>query len=147
MDLSLKLAQLSDKDSALAYNSLRELEALSEKENVLYPYFNDFLGMLDSDKYVFRVRGFRLLCKQAKWDTENKIDKAIDAVLHAVDDQKPTAMRQKIKALEDVARYKRTLRHKIKEKALSINYIHFNDTMHSLIEHDIRSLMQVIQSE
>jgi hypothetical protein len=147
MELSSKIAMLYDKDSSAAYKSLQELEMISNTEDTLYPYFDEFLDMLGNGKYLIRVRGFRLLCKQAKWDTENKIDREIDTVLQAVDDEKPTAVRQKLKAMEDVARYKKALRGKIKNKALSIHDLPFKDTMHGLIQKDVQSLLQVMENE
>jgi len=146
VELSSKIAMLYDEGSPAAYKNLQELEALSDMEDTLYPYFDVFLAMLESEKYTIRVRGFRLLCKQAKWDTENKINREIDAVLKAVDDEKPTAIRQKLKALEDVARYKKALHGKIKDKALSFNSLPFKDTMHSLIQKDVQSLLQAMES-
>lgn len=72
-----------------------------------------FLEMIDSNKYVIRVRGFRLLCKQAKWDSENKINEKIDKILSKLDDEKPTAVRLKLKAVHDVIIYKKDLNEKI----------------------------------
>ena len=103
--------------------------------------------MIGSKKYVLRVRGFRLLCKQAKWDTENKIDREIESILREVDDKKPTAVRQKLKALEEIVRYKKALHSKIRDKVLSLDYLRFKDTMHSLIVKDIQSLLQVMEGE
>ena len=96
---------------------------------------------------MLRVRGFRLLCKQAKWDTENKIDREIESILREVDDKKPTAVRQKLKALEEIVRYKKALHSKIRDKVLSLDYLRFKDTMHSLIVKDIQSLLQVMEGE
>ena len=74
-------------------------------------------------------------------------DRKIEAVLRAVDDDKPTAVRQKLKVLEDIVRYKKGLHSKIRDKVLSLDYLRFRDTMHSLILKDIRSLLQVMESE
>lgn len=147
MELSSKIAMLYEKESSAAYKSLQELEALSDAEDALYPYFDEFLDMLGNEKYGIRVRGFRLLCKQAKWDTENKIDKAFDFILQAVDDEKPTAVRQKLKALEEIARYKKALHGKIKDKILFIHSLQFQNTMHPLIQKDVQHLLQVMESE
>ena len=145
MELSQRIALLYDKDTSIAYANLQGLEAISEEEDSLYCYFDDFLSMLSSEKYVIRVRGVRLLCKQAKWDGENKLNQFINRILSALDDEKPTAVRQALKALEDVAVHKKELHGKLKDKALSINFLAYKDTMHSLIQKDIRSLMQVIE--
>jgi len=147
MELSSKIAMLYDKDSSLAYENLQELEELSEANSILYSYFDKFLNMLENEKYTIRVRGFRLLCKQAKWDEENKIDKKIDIILKTINDEKPTAVRQKLKALENIARYKKSLRPKIKDKVLSIDYLEFKDTMQNLIQKDIKNLLQIIEDK
>ena len=33
-----------------------------------------FADMIKSDKYVLRVRGFRLFCRQARWDKDYVLD-------------------------------------------------------------------------
>lgn len=147
MEVGSKIALLYDKDSSVAYKYLQELESISEVADDLYPYLDEFLSMLESEKYLLRVRGFRLLCKQAKWDAENRFDREIEAILHAVDDDKPTAVRQKLKALEGIVRYKKALHSKIRDKVLTLDYLQFRDTMHSLIQKDIQSLLQVMESE
>lgn len=78
---------------------------------------------------------------------ENKIDREIGAVLQAVDDDKPTAVRQKLKTLEDVVQYKKALHSKIRDKVLSFDYLRLKDTMPSLIVKNIQSLLQVMESE
>ncbi|WP_185741205.1 hypothetical protein [Clostridium sp. KNHs216] len=46
-----------------------------------------------------------------------------------------------------MARYKKALRGKMKNKALSIHDLPFKDTMHSLIQKDVQSLLQVMGNE
>ena len=46
-----------------------------------------------------RVRGFRLCCAQAQWDSENKLERHIDELLAILDDDKPTAVRQYMSAV------------------------------------------------
>lgn len=144
--LNEKIVLLYDRDTAFAYKNLQELEALCENSNALYPYYNEFMTMLMNDKYVVRVRGFRLLCKLAKWDTENKLDREIDTVLRFVDDEKPTAVRQKLKALQNVVQHKKSLRSKIKKQIGAIDYFKFKDTMHSLIAKDIQAILEAIDA-
>ena len=145
MEISDKIKCLYDKDTKDAYANLQELEEISDNEDFLYPYLNEFIEMLKSEKYVIRVRGFRLLCKQAKWDREDKINEAIEDILTAVDDEKPTAVRQALQYLEYLVPYKKELNGRIKETALSIDCSKFKDTMQPLIEKDIRSLVQLIE--
>lgn len=140
-----KIELLFDKDTSVAYKNLLELESLSEKENTLYDYLDTFLEMINSDKYVLRVRGYRLLCKQAKWDTENKINNAIDKILLKVEDIKPTAVRQNIKALQDIIVAKKELGDKIRNKLLEIDTFKHKDTMQLLIQKDIEETIALIR--
>jgi len=66
MEISDKIKCLYDKDTKNAYANLQELKSISENEDILSPYLNEFIAMLKSEKYVIRIRGFRLICKQAK---------------------------------------------------------------------------------
>ena len=147
MEIIDKLKCLYDGDTKNAYAALRELEALSEHENILYPYVDKFIAMLKSEKYVVRVRGFRLLCKQAKWDRDNKINKAIDDILHAVHDEKPTAVRQVLQYLKFIVSCKKELHAEIKQAVLSIDCSRFKDSMRPLITKDITHLLQLIDKK
>ena len=53
-----------------AHRICLELEQQSNASGELYSEFPLFLEMLDSPNAFVRVRGFRLLCSQAKWDTD-----------------------------------------------------------------------------
>lgn len=147
MELEEKIELLYDKDLSLAYNNLLELEKLSEEENTLYNYFDDFLQMIDSEKYVIRIRGYRLLCKQARWDVEEKFNNIIDKLLLQIDDEKPTAVRQKLMALKDIVIYKSKFNSKIKKALLELDYLKFKDTMHSLIEKDITEVINLMNNK
>lgn len=141
MDLDDKLNLLYAKDTSEAFTALKELELLSDHSDVLYPYINRFIDMVHSEKYVIRVRGFRLFCKQAQWDTSGTVDKNLSDVLVILEDDKPTAVRQALAALQDVVLYKTELQGIIKERALAIHYLRYKDTMHSLIAKDIENLL------
>lgn len=147
MDLDLMLDMLEDKDTSQAFETLKELELLSDDSNVLYPYIIRFIEMVSNEKYVVRVRGFRLFCKQAKWDTENIVNENLDSVLVILHDDKPTAVRQALAALKDVILYKKELRDIIKDRVLAIDYLRYKDTMHGLIAKDIQNLLDVMSQK
>lgn len=144
MDLDNMLSNLESKDTTQAFESLKELEKLSDESKVLYAYMDRFIKMISSEQYVIRVRGFRLFCKQAKWDIDKIIDKNLNNVLTILDDDKPTAVRQALAALHDVVLYKKELKSEIENRILMIDYHRYKDTMHSLITKDIQSLMDVM---
>lgn len=145
LKISDRIEHLYDKDISAAYANLREMEALSDREETLYPYCDIFLSMLKSEKYVIRVRGFRLLCRQARWDRDNKIDAAIDKILTALEDEKPTAVRQALQALEYIVIHKEGLRGKIRKAALAIDCSRYKDSMQGLIMKDISSLVRLTE--
>lgn len=146
-DLGTLISMLADKDTSAAYKALQELERISDEKSLVYAYIDKFVKMISSEKYVVRVRGFRLFCKQAKWDKDNILDENIDNALHILDDEKPTAVRQALAALSDVVRYKPDLRETVKRAISDINYLQYKDTMHSLIAKDIQDLLGLIQEE
>jgi prophage DNA circulation protein len=144
MEIEKMVKALYEKDTKEAFAALLELEKISEAKDLLYDYVNEFFEMINNKKYVIRVRGYRLLCKQAKWDKKNKINKMIDKILLEIEDEKQTAIRQKIKSLEDIAKNKTELRTKIKHKILGIDCSKYRETMQGLIEKDIKNLLTII---
>jgi len=143
-DVRLMIDSLYSKDEKQAYNSLLQLEQISEEANIVYPYFDTFAEMMFDNHYFIRLRGYRLLCKQAKWDNENNIDRIIDDILMQIEDEKPTAVRQKIKALEDIVLYKKGLNNKIRQSILSFDCSKYKESMQSLILKDIERLISII---
>jgi len=144
-NIALWISMLEDKDTSIAYKALQELERISDERGSIYAYIEKFVNMISSDKYVLRVRGFRLFCKQAKWDRDNILDENIDASLHILNDEKPTAVRQALAALSDVVRYKPELRQTVKKAVSAINYLRYKDTMHSLLAKDMQKVLGLIQ--
>ena len=92
--IQLLIGILEEKDTSEAYRALQELEHISDETGLTYHFTDKFMEMISSDKYVIRVRGFRLFCRQAKWDADFILDENIDAALHILKDEKPTAVRQ-----------------------------------------------------
>lgn len=144
MDLDYMLSLLEEKDTSKAFEALKELEKISDDSNILYSYIDKFAAMVHNEKYVIRVRGFRLLCRQAKWDIVSKLDGILEPALSILDDEKPTAVRQALFALQNLVLYKKDLRSVVREKVLAIDYLRYKDTMHSLIANDIQELLNII---
>lgn len=143
MELIEKIVMLEGKNTTEGYECLKDLEGVSEDSDVLYQYIDRFVAMVSSDKYVVRVRGFRLFCKQARWDCENKIDENIDFSLKILRDDKPTAVRQALAALQEVVKYKPELQGIIRDAVNSINYGLYKESMHSLIAKDVQVILDM----
>ena len=93
MNTEKMIRALYDKNAKEAYTVLLELEQLSETNGSLYDYFEEFIKMMHDDNSYIRVRGYRLLCKQARWDKLNKINQIIDEILNETEYEKPIAVR------------------------------------------------------
>lgn len=143
--IALLIPMLEEKDIPSAYKALQELEQISDETGAIYVYIEKFINMISSDKYVVQVRGFRLFCKQAKWDRDNIINENLDTALYILNDEKPTAVRQALAALSDVVRYKPDLRETVKKAVSNINYLRYKDTMHNLIAKDIQGVLSSIK--
>lgn len=128
------------KDINKAYSVLIELEKTSEVSNILYPYINVFMDMVQSINYYVKVRGFRLFCMQSRWDDKHFIDKNIDFVLDILNEERPTIIRQALEYLREIAIYKGELKEKLLEKVDNLDTAKFKDTMKDLIKKDIIKL-------
>ena len=106
MELDILLSVLTAKDTKQSYGAFLELERLSEESDDLYPYRERFADMVSDRAWAVRCRGFRLVCKQARGETDGVIDCCLDRALAILEDEKPTAVRQALAALLDVVLYK-----------------------------------------
>ena len=145
MDLELLLSALTAKDTKCAYGTLLELERLSDESDCLYPYTERFADMTEDRAYAVRCRGFRLFCRQARWDDGGVIDRCLDRALAILEDEKPTAVRQALAALLDVAPYKRALWPIIRVRMEAIDLSRYKDSMAPLIEKDMQRLLDTMQ--
>lgn len=146
MDFDHSLDPIDSKDTSAAFQALKELEALSDTSDLLYPHIDKFISMISSQKYVLRVRGFRLFCKQVQWDTDNVIDRHLDSALGILRDKKPTAVRQALAALHTVVRYKKHLREQIRRQVLQMDDTQYKDTLRPLIAKNRDALLDAIDS-
>ena len=146
MELDILLSTLTAKDTKQAYGALLELERLSEESDDLYPYTERFADMVSDRAWAVRCRGFRLFCKQARWDDAGIIDRNLDRALVILEDKKPTAVRQALAALLDVTPYKRELWPAIRQRVEAIDLMHYKDSMAPLIEKDVQKLLDAIKA-
>lgn len=145
MDLELLLSALTAKDTKCAYDTLLELERLSDESDCLYPYTERFADMTEDRAYAVRCRGFRLFCRQARWDDGGVIDRCLDRALAILEDEKPTAVRQALAALLELVPYKRALWPVIRARVEAMDLNRYRETMAPLIEKDIRRLLDAME--
>lgn len=130
-----------------AHRICLELEQQSNASGELYSEFPLFLEMLDSPNAFVRVRGFRLLCSQAKWDTDCLMEKNLTRILRALEDDKPTNLRQFISVLSPVLQYKPELRGALREKVSSLSLSRYSSSMQPLLRKDIQDFLSGTEEE
>lgn len=145
MDAERMLSVLTAKDTKQGYGAFLELERLSEESDDLYPYTERFADMVSDRAWAVRCRGFRLFCKQARWDGDGIIDRCLDRTLAILEDEKPTAVRQALAALMDLVPYKQALWPAIRRRVAAMDMTRYKDSMAPLIEKDIRRLLDAMQ--
>lgn len=143
-ELSELMTMMEGKDTAEGYKALQRLERISDETGALYPYTGRFLNMVSDPRYAVRVRGFRLFCRQARWDKEGRVDRGLPAALDILGDEKPTAVRQALAALRELAPYKPQLWPELRRAASALDFMQYKDSMQGLILKDIRALLEVM---
>ncbi|MDD6468030.1 MAG: NUDIX domain-containing protein [Erysipelotrichaceae bacterium] len=136
-----KFTNLYNKDNNSAYQTLLELEMITTESNELYVFFDELLEMLNHSKTMIRVRGFRLICCLAKWDTENKINQNIEVILKELEDEKGTSVRQCLAALNGILLYKYELSEMIANKLKELDLSKYKESMQPLIKKDIDHIL------
>jgi len=139
------IENLFSKDNKVAYQALQMLQTESEKSNAVYKFFDRFAEMIENNNSYIRSRGIILISANAKWDTENKINKIIEDYLKHILDEKPITARQCIKSLPNIAKYKSNLVEHIKETLLKADVTIYSDSMQALVYKDISSTLRQIK--
>ena len=145
MNIDNKITMLIGSDNKQAYSTLKELLAISEKSNRLYPYFDKFVDMMNNktNSYI-RTRGLRLIACNSKWDSENKVNFIIKEWLKHIEDEKPITSRQCIKDTVTIAKNKPELVEIILEALEKFDVI-YEDSMQSLIYKDRQKAIRQIR--
>lgn len=139
------LRKLQDKDDKKAYALAKEIAAKSAATEEYYPYFKDFLGLLQSKNSYVRTRGFILCCAQARWDTQGKLQSALPNMLKLLHDEKPTVVRQCLAALHEVALFRPELHNAIGAELSRMDLSNYKDSMAPLLEKDRKELQKVME--
>ena len=135
------LTTLTTKDTVKGYRLFEQMEKDSAKTAVYYDYIDDFAKLLDSKNAYVRIRSFSLICYQARWDEENRIDKYIDKMLMLLNDDKPIVVRKCLEALHELLVFK-NYNDKVLEVLNNMHTQKYADSMKPLIDKDIAELMK-----
>lgn len=86
------------------------------------------------------------MCKEELFEIlygkDNKINENVDDLLSELDDEKPTAVRQCLAAINYLLLYKDELTEDVEKKLLSIDILKYKESMQSLIKKDIEDILK-----
>lgn len=146
-DISQLVEWLKEKDDRVRYQAFLLLSRRSASSGDLYPYWETFRGKLKNDNSYQRSLALMLLAENAKWDTQNRMEKTIDEYLELLHDEKPITVRQCIQSLEKIARHKPGLQGRIAERLLALDLTAAPETMRKSILTDILHLLFAIRGQ
>ncbi|HWQ57804.1 MAG TPA: SufBD protein [Clostridia bacterium] len=144
-NLGILVEQLFSKDHNAGYQALQTLLAVSAESDAAYAYFDRFAGMLRGGNSYIRSRGMFLVAANARWDEENKTERALDDCLALIHDEKPITTRQCVKTLPQIAQSKPELCGRILEALRNADPSIYADTMRPLIIKDIAAAIREIE--
>lgn len=145
-EVEYAMKQLTGKimrDSGNAYNALLGTSAKSDE---VYGYMDDFFAMMNDGNSNIRVRALGLICANAKWDGQKKIDGRIDEILSHITDEKPIAARQFINLLPELAAEKPELKTVILDALKNADFSVYPDGMSALAAKDAASAAEKIEA-
>ncbi len=146
-DIAFLVNLLSEKDDKIRYAALLLLQSRSAGFSDVYPYWEVFLKKLNSENSYQRSIGLMLIAENARWDTENRMEDALDAYLEILHDEKPITVRQCIQALHRILPYKRHLAEKIADALISLDMTTIRTTMRKSVLTDILSVLAAVRKQ
>jgi len=136
-DILQLIEWLSLKEDAVRYQSFLLLQSRSQFFDDVYSFWNTFRDKLKSDNSYQRSLGLMLIAENVKWDSEGRMETAIDDYLELLNDEKPITIRQCIQSLDKIVTHKPGLYAKIADRLVSFDFSCVKETMRKLIWIDI----------
>ena len=94
--------RLNEKDDNVRYEAFLALQALSQKDDSVYRYWDIFAGKLNSGNSYQRSIGLMLLAENVRWDKGGRFAAVCDAYLAHCNDEKFITARQCIQGLNKI---------------------------------------------
>ncbi len=133
--LSILIDNLTTKNETVRYNCSKTLNLLSEEHpEVLYPKWDFFVELLNSDHTYWKLSVIPLLANLTRIDTENKFEKIFDEYYGLLDDKSMIPAAWIADYSGRIARAKPGLQTRITEKLLSIDKTHHHPERRDLIK-------------
>lgn len=135
-EVEYAIKQLSGRilrDSGNAYNALL---GTSRKSGDVYAYIDELFALMNDKSSHVRTCALGLICANAKWDEQKKIDAHIDEILSHITDEKSITARQFIKSLPGLAAKKPELKETIANALKNADFSVYPESMSTLVAND-----------
>jgi hypothetical protein len=144
-DIEKLVSWLIEKDDNFRYKCFLLLQARSEKYADAYPFWDVFVGKLNSDNSYQRSLGLMLIAENVRWDCSGKFDAIVDLYLSFCADEKPITVRQCIQSLCKIIPFNKYCHDRTIEKLTSIDLLQRKETQRKLLLLDILSVLTLIR--
>lgn len=136
---------LASADDKIRYPAFLLLRERSLAHSDVYPFWDVFLGKLDSENSYQRSIGIMLLAINARWDDGEQTAAVLDAYLALLKDEKPITVRQCVQSLAFILPSHPALAKRIADRLLSLDLLEIRDTMRKLVLVDVIDVMLLIR--
>ncbi len=144
-DIPQLVEWLSLKEDTFRYQAFLLLQSRAQIYDDVYPYWNTFRDKLKSANSYQRSLGLMLVAENAKWDSEGRMEAAIDDYLELLKDEKPITVRQCIQSLGKIVTCKPGLSEKIACRLISFDLMSVKETMRKSILLDILNILLLVR--
>ncbi|MEA4971038.1 MAG: hypothetical protein VB051_11050 [Candidatus Pelethousia sp.] len=144
-DIPQLIDMLSIKDDDIRYRAFLLLQGRAAVAGDVYPYWQIFQDKLKSENSYQRSLGLMLTAENAKWDTANKLDTALDDYLALLQDEKPITVRQCIQSLGKIVPHKPQLCETIAATLMALDLMAIKETMRKSVLLDILQALLLIR--
>ncbi|MGD2245830.1 MAG: hypothetical protein PVI11_04700 [Candidatus Aminicenantes bacterium] len=133
--LSELIDNLTTKNETVRYNCSKTLNLLSEEHpEVLYPKWDFFVGLLNSDHTYWKLSVIPLLANLARTDTEKKFEEIFEKFFRLLNDKSMIPAAWVADNSGRIARAKPELETRITDKLLNIDKTHHSPERRDLIK-------------
>ena len=119
--IQLLIEELKNSEARIKYGSLNTLVLISEKSpKSLYPFFDFFVKLLNSEKNVFKLGAIKIICNLSLVDEKKHIETHFKKLYSFISEKKLTPAANIVKGSSIVLKSKPELADKIISKLLQI---------------------------
>lgn len=144
-EISALVELLSDKNDKIRYQAFLLLQCRSQFFDDVYGFWEVFRQKLKDNNSYQRSIGIMLMAENARWDTEDKTEAALEDCRELLRDDKPITVRQSIQSLGKIAEAKPKLNEKTAAMLMAVDLPDIKETMRKSVLFDILNVLVKIR--